>query len=353
VKKLNLPKDFTAIHLAVAVLICLVGGALVAFLFMSQSLTSCQTTLASGCQLTEPLDEEISSKAMDYINNNLITSDGLEVRATGVEKVGESLYVVSFNLFEGTELLQEGEAYITADLENLIIGSVLDLDEPLAQPEEPVEPEEPEPVEVQKTDKPVIELFVMSHCPYGTQMEKALLPVIEALGDKIDFQLKFVYYAMHGQTEVDEQLLQVCVQREHPDKLIPYLSEFLVEGDTEAALNAVELTKEDLNSCMQEVDEEFEVYASLEDESSYLSGRFPLFNVFSEDNEKYGVGGSPTFVLNETVVRANRNSAYLLELICDAFTDAPEECETLELSSESPSSGFGFEGTGSGSGSCG
>lgn len=54
----------------------------------------------------------------------------------------------------------------------------------------------------------------MSHCPYGLQMEKGIIPVVETLGDSIDFQVKFCDYAMHGQTELDEQVLQYCIMKE-------------------------------------------------------------------------------------------------------------------------------------------
>ncbi|MBU3941884.1 MAG: hypothetical protein KKF74_03150, partial [Nanoarchaeota archaeon] len=47
-----------------------------------------------------------------------------------------------------------------------------------------------------KKDKPEVELFVMSHCPYGTQIEKGMLPVARLLGDKIDFNIRFCSYAM-------------------------------------------------------------------------------------------------------------------------------------------------------------
>ena len=48
-----------------------------------------------------------------------------------------------------------------------------------------------------KTDKPTVELFVMTHCPYGTQAEKGILPVVDLLGQKMNFKIKFVDYAMH------------------------------------------------------------------------------------------------------------------------------------------------------------
>ena len=57
--------------------------------------------------------------------------------------------------------------------------------------------------EITKSDKPKVELFVMSYCPYGTQIEKGIIPAVQALGDKIDFNLKFVNYSMHGKKELD------------------------------------------------------------------------------------------------------------------------------------------------------
>ncbi|MEM2131153.1 MAG: GILT family protein, partial [Candidatus Woesearchaeota archaeon] len=74
---------------------------------------------------------------------------------------------------------------------------------------------------MEKKDKPEVQLFVMSHCPFGTQMEKGILPVVELLGNKIDFKVRFVYYAMHGEVEVKEQLRQYCIQKEQQDKYLP------------------------------------------------------------------------------------------------------------------------------------
>ncbi len=41
----------------------------------------------------------------------------------------------------------------------------------------------------------------MSYCPYGTQAEKGILPVVALLGDKIDFKLRTVHYVLHGDKE--------------------------------------------------------------------------------------------------------------------------------------------------------
>jgi hypothetical protein len=207
--------------------------------------------------------------------------------------------------------------------------------------------DEVEPQEVPKSDKPDVELFVMSHCPYGTQMEKGIIPVVETLGDKIDFEIKFVNYAMHGGTEVYEQLRQYCIEEEQNDKYLEYLKCFLRDGDTgETCLDEVNIDKEKLKACEARVDEEFKVTELLEDEASWAGGRFPQFNTHADLNAKYGVQGSPTLVINSEVVSTSRDSASLLGVVCNAFNEQPEECTNTELSSTNPDPGFGYEVTG-------
>lgn len=194
---------------------------------------------------------------------------------------------------------------------------------------------------VTKSDKPVVELFVMSHCPYGTQIEKGMLPVVDLLGDKIDFQLKFVDYAMHGQKEIDEELRQYCVEQEYgKDKLIEYLYCFLEDGDNNRCITELSLDNSTINSCVAIADAEYDITEDYNDKSTWR-GSYPYFALYAEDNEKYSVQGSPTLIINGASPSAGRDSASLLEAVCYAFNNAPAECSTA-LSSASPSAGFGF-----------
>ena len=99
-----------------------------------------------------------------------------------------------------------------------------------------------------------------------------------------------------------------------------------------------------LASCYAATDAEFNIIANLEDQSSWLSGRFPMFDIHKAENEAYGIGGSPTLVINGATVSAGRDSASLLDAICAAFNEAPEECST-ELLSAQPTPGFGWSTT--------
>lgn len=197
---------------------------------------------------------------------------------------------------------------------------------------------------VQKTDKPVVEVFVMSHCPYGTQIEKGIIPVVKTLGDKIDFQLKFVNYAMHGEKEIKEQITQYCVEKEYSkDMMIQYLECFLEDSDSPRCVEELSLNQEILDSCFDEVDSEYKIMEDFADQSTWM-GTFPSFSLHEEDNIKYGVRGSPTLIINGATPSAGRDSKSILEAVCFAFKEAPEECNT-ELSSASPSPGFGYTET--------
>jgi len=197
-----------------------------------------------------------------------------------------------------------------------------------------------------KSSKPLVELFVMSHCPFGTQVEKGILPVIETLGDKIDFELKFCDYAMHDKTELDEQLKQYCIKEQDKEKLLTYLNCFLAKGDTTRCLSEINIDNALLQNCIQETDNTYKVTANYNDKTTWTQSNpsYPTFDVYKADNLKYNIGGSPTLVVNGEEITTGRDANSLLATICSAFENLPQECEQ-ELSSEIPSPGFGYTTT--------
>ena len=196
----------------------------------------------------------------------------------------------------------------------------------------------------------------MAMCPYGTQAEKGIIPALEALGNKIDFHLRFVSYSMHGKNEIDENTRLYCVQKEAPKKLYDYMKCYLNENDPskwESCISEVGIDKSKIDSCISSVDSEFKITELYNDKSTWNGGRYPQYNVDKGLNDEYGVRGSPTLVINGQVVKSARDSASYLDTICQAFNNAPEECGT-KLSSTSPNPGFGYGSSGSSgsSGSC-
>ncbi len=240
--------------------------------------------------------------------------------------------------------------YITKDGKNLVQGVM-----PLSVFEKPSK-QEPVAQEIAKSDKPQVELFIMSMCPYGTQAEKGILPVLELLKDKIDFTLRFVSYAMHGKNEIDENTRLYCVQKQAPEKLYDYMKCYLKENDAstwEDCVSEVGIDKSEIDSCISSADTEFNITELFNDKSTWSGGRYPQYNVDKNLNTQYRVQGSPALVVNGAIVSSARSPSAYLNTICNAFNSAPSECSQT-LSSENPSPGFGYSASaGSGSsGSC-
>ncbi len=191
-----------------------------------------------------------------------------------------------------------------------------------------------------KTDKPNVELFIMTHCPYGLQMQKAYLPVYDLLKDKADMQIKFVYYVMHGLPEVQEETRQYCIQKEQTDKYSAYADCFSKTGDTQTCLTATGVDEAKMNVCYNKTDAEYGIIASYEDQASWLSGHYPLYPIYNADNEKYEVQGSPTLIINGEKASVDRSPEMFKQAVCSSFTSPPEECSTV-LSSAPASAGFG------------
>ena len=286
--------------------------------------------------------EEARLKVENFVNTYLMQG-GSKVSVSDVTE-DYGLYKMKISIGEG----QVVDSYVSRD-GKLFFPQALDMVKTIADAtgadSGSEEGQEATPTNVKKTDKPEVELFVMTHCPYGTQMEKGILPAIAALGKKVDFEIKFNDYAMHGEKELDESLKQYCIQEEQESKYAEYLTCFLKSSNTASCLASTKIDTKKMDSCVAKTDKEYKVKENFKNNTDF-KGPYPSFNVYKEDNAKYSVGGSPTLVINGTEVSAARDSASLLKTICSAFNEAPEECNTV-LSSASPSSGFG-EGTTSG-----
>jgi glutaredoxin len=278
-------------------------------------------------------EQQAGDTLVGFLNQQ--TDGGVEY--VSAEDLG-TIYQITVNYQD-----QDIPVYMTKDGKYYLQG-VVDLEEQAANTNTNTNAQPQTPADIPKADVPEVELFVMSYCPYGTQAEKGILPVLNLLGDKIDFNLRFVYYAMHPtQGEVEENLRQYCIQKEQEDKLNAYLECFLTEGDSEGCLTSTGVNKAKLTTCTKAADTEFEITKNLEDKSSWLSGNYPLFNIDKALNEQYGVGGSPTLVINGEQVSSGRSPAAYLATICASFTEGkvPAECDT-EVSTETLSPGFGW-----------
>src|SRR5690606_33004118 len=76
---------------------------------------------------------------------------------------------------------------------------------------------------------PKLELFVMSQCPYGTQVVDAVAEVKKQLGAGVDIQIDYIgggtpgaLTAMHGPSEVTGNIAQLCALEIAPEKFFDF-----------------------------------------------------------------------------------------------------------------------------------
>ena len=314
-------------------LILLVGAIIIAGVIVAG-------TFLYKCRGEEGLTPQAAAeKAINYINENLLQ----EGFTASLVSVAEENGVYKFHLKVGEN---EFDSYVTKDGKLLFVNPPIDLEE------KPISQAENEAKEVSKRDIPDIKLFVMSYCPFGLQAQKMFLPVYNLLKDKAEMGVYFVNYIMHGKEEIDENLRQYCIQEEQKEKYYNYLACFVQDGDFEKCLIEAEINKTKLAACISSTDSQHSITELYNNQNTWLNGQYPRFDVQTDLNEKYGVRGSPTIVINDTVVNIiTRSPEEFKKIICQAFIAEPEEC-SQNLSKDIPSAGFGGGTASSSGGGC-
>lgn len=222
------------------------------------------------------------------------------------------------------------------DLNDLVNGAAAN--EPATKPAAPAE------VKTEaKVDKPDLKIFVMSYCPFGLQMEKAYLPVFNLLNGKANMEVDYVSYIMHGFKEAEQNTRQYCIQKEQLPKFPAYLKCFAETGDHDKCAASAGVDTATLAKCFADTHKQ---YAISENSTDY-----PIHKEF---NDKYGVQGSPTVILNGSEINVERSPEALKNAICETFKTKPAECST-KLSTLVSTTGIGVDGVASpsSSGGCG
>jgi len=265
--------------------------------------------------------EEAKAAAEKFINENLLPAN---IKATVKSAVLEgNVYSISLNV-QGKDytsyMTRDGNKFFQSGLDTATYAQQNAANQ-AAGNQAPAPAQQNQNTNVPKSDKPKVELFVMTYCPYGLQAEKGILPAFAALGNKIDASVKFVHYFLHGDKEEQETYTQDCLRDQQTAKYNNYLQCFIAEGDSAQCQTSAGINQAKLKSC---------VAAKAKD----------IYKADSALSQSYGVQGSPTLVINGAQSQAGRDSASYLAGICAAFNNAPAEC-AQQLSSASPTPGFG------------
>lgn len=276
---------------------------------------------------------EAGQKVLDFAESRGVNATLVSVTAQG------SLYEVVVTV-QG----QEMPIYVTKDGKNLVANVI-----PLEETETPTtdNSDTQTPTEVPKTDKPVADFYVFSYCPYGTQMEKALVPAYNLLKNKADINIVFIG-AMHGEYEKTESLRQLCIQKNYgKDKLFAYLDKFLV--------NPAVGNCQGTDTCVNPLIETIYTQIGIDKAkiSTCMTNDAPaLYAANQQKAQSLGIGSSPTVTINGVESQVGRSPALVQQAICSGFTTTPAECNQT-LSTASASAGFGSTASSGSAASCG
>lgn len=278
--------------------------------------------------------QEAGQKAIDYINENYLKDTGKAELKEAVKF--SSLYKILFKLsIQGQD--QDQTIYITKDGKYAfpeMQGVPINLDEKLT-----VSPESNAITScesVKKTDKPSLEAFVVSKCPYGLQAQRILAKLVkDEPSVKENIKVKYIgsitdgkIESMHGDEEAQENLRQICL-REETNKYWSYVSCYIKEGKSDSCLTSTGVDKNNLNACISDKNRGLK----------YAEADFTLAN-------QYGVQGSPELFINNDKVDefsfGGRTENALKSIICCASNNEAGYC-SKELSKESAATGLSVD----------
>ena len=255
-------------------------------------------------------------KVIAYINNNLV-------------QPGTSATLISINESRGMyELKSQYQSqavtiYATKDCA-LLFTNTLDMNAPPAKTA-PVEPPK-------KTDRPVADLFVMAFCPYGTQAETVMRPVVDLLGTSADIRVRYIttsngtsasdVLSLHGPTEAREDLRQLCIRGTTAEKYWDYLKAFNNQCYPVWQNTSV------LDSCRKNITAALGIDLAGTDACASGDNGLSLLKTDQIDSTKFGVTGSPTLIINGVESAASRTPEGYKEAICNSFNTPPAACNT-------------------------
>jgi len=188
--------------------------------------------------------------------------------------------------------------------------------------------------DVSKQAAPLLEAFVVSYCPYGTQMQTILGTIVSKVPD-LTSSIKVRYIgdisngtiqSMHGPAEAAENLRQICVREEQPDLYWKYVTCFVNSRDTASCQASAGVNSSVLNMCTSDPSRGLK-YA--QEDFAFADAK--------------GISASPTLVLNGNIVNefdfGGRNPEAIKSLLCCGFNTQPAACNVTLNSGQTATSG--------------
>ncbi len=175
-----------------------------------------------------------------------------------------------------------------------------------------------------KKDAVKVTFHIMSKCPYGVQVVDKIIPVLEKLGNDVDFNLEFIgrsnngkFSSLHGEKEVVGDKVELCAKKHAPGKYLKMIGcmnksyRNIPEGWEKCATEAGVDAKE-IKACVDG-----------KEGNDLLAASFA-------NSSKAKASGSPTIYIGGKKYRGGRRENDFLRAICNAHTgNKPAVCNNI------------------------
>jgi len=268
--------------------------------------------------------QDCANTVILYVNTNLVQANSTATLVSAAEKSG--VYQITLQ-YQARNI----SLYATKDC-SLLFPSSYNLEGSTGVTPTPTVT--PEPV---KSARPTVDLYVMAFCPYGTQAESAMDPVVGLLGTKASITVRYIasvqgttidsISSLHGPTEAKEDLRQLCIAKYYPSQLWPYLMDYNP--------NCIPMRQNatSLDACVADATRKLGI-DNQEIESCAIGGEgLALLQADEDFTTKNQVTGSPTLIINGQRYTGARTPEAYRQAICTHFDTPPAEC-SVNLSSQ-------------------
>jgi len=194
-----------------------------------------------------------------------------------------------------------------------------------------------------KSARPAVDLYIMAFCPYGTQAETVMSPVVDLLKTKADIRIRYITTitgsttdsvdSLHGMPEAKEDLQQVCINKYYPDKFWAYLDTFNSECYP-SWQNATALA-----SCRKNTAAALSIDSAKIDTCAQGEEGLALLKVDETASAKDKATASPMLFINGIKYSGARTPEAFKQAICNSFDTIPAECSTVLSSTSTSASG--------------
>lgn len=171
----------------------------------------------------------------------------------------------------------------------------------------------------QNQQKPTLNLYVMSHCPFGIRAENIILSFIGNFSDQLKLHIYYIvskqgehnFSSLHGPSELDEDLHQIAIQKLYNDKFYSYLLCYNNYMNRDKCLKDNNISKNEIDEFVK-------------------SGQAD--NILNQDfttTEKLGINASPTLYIGSQRYDGPFQPEHIIRAVCSHIPNLAY-CKTLK-----------------------